>query len=59
LFKRWLRGLQQLKDPVLPEGWEKWLLDLVAIATVADMCPLIGGIGLCALGFGSFAQDAP
>ncbi|MFH0952051.1 MAG: single-stranded-DNA-specific exonuclease RecJ [Patescibacteria group bacterium] len=30
-----------LKKP-LPEGWEKWFLDLVAISTVADMAPLLG-----------------
>lgn len=26
----------------IPDGWEKWLLDMVAIATVADMVPIVG-----------------
>jgi len=26
----------------LPAGFDKWLLDLASIATVADMCPLLG-----------------
>jgi single-stranded-DNA-specific exonuclease len=26
---------------LVPEGWEKWLLDMVGLATVADMVPLV------------------
>jgi single-stranded-DNA-specific exonuclease len=26
----------------IPEGWEKWLLDMAALSTVADMVPLTG-----------------
>lgn len=26
----------------IPEGWEKWLLDMVGIATIADMVSLVG-----------------
>src|ERR1035437_9575509 len=26
----------------IPVGWEKWLLDMVGLATIADMVPLVG-----------------
>ncbi|MFZ1987725.1 MAG: single-stranded-DNA-specific exonuclease RecJ [Minisyncoccia bacterium] len=26
----------------VPAGWEKWLLDMVGLATIADMVPLVG-----------------
>ncbi len=34
------RGIERFVN--VPDGWEKWLLDLVAIATVADMVSLVG-----------------
>ncbi len=27
---------------LIPEGWEKWLLDMAGVATIADMVPLTG-----------------
>src|SRR3989338_6009288 len=33
------RGLKQFAT--IPLGWEKWLLDMVAIAPIADMVPLV------------------
>lgn len=26
----------------IPQGWEKWLLDMAGLATIADMVPLVG-----------------
>ena len=31
----------QLREKI-PLGWEKWLLDMVGLATIADMVPLVG-----------------
>jgi single-stranded-DNA-specific exonuclease len=30
------------KEKEIPEGWEKWLLDLAGFATLSDMVPLVG-----------------
>lgn len=34
--------LTNLQTDKLPRGWEKWLLDMVGIATLSDMVPLTG-----------------
>ncbi|KKS65174.1 MAG: Single-stranded-DNA-specific exonuclease RecJ [Parcubacteria group bacterium GW2011_GWC1_43_12] len=36
------QGLIKRSNKEIRPGWEKWLLDLVALATVADCMPLIG-----------------
>ena len=43
-FKLVQAMVKQGSPPValVKKGWEKWLLDLVAVATVADMVPLVG-----------------
>jgi len=37
-----LSVLRNRNSAELPLGWEKWLLDMVGLATVADMVPLTG-----------------
>lgn len=36
------QAILQKGDFDVPLGWEKWLLDMVGIATVSDMVPLVG-----------------
>ncbi|MBL1434184.1 single-stranded-DNA-specific exonuclease RecJ [Candidatus Wolfebacteria bacterium] len=36
------QALLKKGDFDIPEGWEKWLLDMAGIATVSDMVPLTG-----------------
>ena len=35
-------NFKNFKTQTMVIGWEKWLLDMVAIATVSDMVPLVG-----------------
>ncbi len=37
-----LEGSLAEKLQGIPEGWSKWLLDMVGIATICDMVPLVG-----------------
>ncbi|MCK5021772.1 MAG: single-stranded-DNA-specific exonuclease RecJ, partial [Candidatus Pacebacteria bacterium] len=40
LVYKLIQALIEKGDFDLPKGWEKWLLDMVALATLADMVPL-------------------
>lgn len=42
LLKKHAENNQTLSDGQTHESWEKWFLDMAAIASVADMVPLLG-----------------
>jgi single-stranded-DNA-specific exonuclease len=35
-------GFKNFKPNEITKGWEKWLLDMVGLATISDMVPLVG-----------------
>jgi single-stranded-DNA-specific exonuclease len=37
-----IRNDEKMKSVAPVDGWEKWLLDMVGMATVSDMVPLVG-----------------
>ncbi len=37
-----IQGILKKRDFGIKNGWEKWLLDMVGIATLSDMVPLVG-----------------
>lgn len=42
LVQALLMRMRSKGDEAVPVGWEKWLLDVAGISTIADMVPLVG-----------------